>query len=223
MRVLQSLTVTLLLVLPPVGFASPRTLDLYDEALSLVPAPKQGALLYERHCSGCHGKQAFGSGEKVIPSLAGQLESYLLKELVDFRELDRDAPEMHRLIASRELAKPQAWRDLAAYLSHLAANENAQVGEGNAVMHGARTYAANCAICHGSAGQGMQDGTPALRSQHYSYLTLQLRSFDTDHRLNVELPLLGGMIGLNREDMEAIADFLSRLLPSDAGTLTAAH
>jgi cytochrome c553 len=214
----------LLLSLPVVGSASPRTLDLYEETLSLTPAPKEGAALYQQHCASCHGKQALGSGEKVIPSLAGQLESYLVKELVDFVELDRDTPEMHRLVATRELGKPQAWRDLAAYLARLAPNEKAQIGNGNAVMHGARTYADYCAICHGPAGEGMDDGTaPALRSQHYSYLVLQLRSFDTDHRLNVEQPLLESMVGLNRDDMEAIADFLSRMLPRARGTLMVAR
>ena len=215
-----SLAAKLLLALPAVVFASPRSLDLYAEVLSLTPAPKEGARLYQHHCASCHGKQALGSGEKVIPSLAGQVESYLVKELVDFVELDRDTPEMHRLMATRELDKPQAWRDLAAYLTRLAPNEKAQIGNGNAVMQGAQAYAEYCAHCHGAAGEGKEDGTPALRSQHYSYLILQLRSFDTDHRLNIEQPLLENMVGLDREEMEAMADFLSRLLPGTRDSRT---
>jgi cytochrome c553 len=218
---MRALFTVMLLALPTAALASPRTLDLYEDALSLTPAPKRGAQLYQHRCASCHGKQALGSGEKVIPSLAGQLESYLLKELVDFVELDRDTPEMHRLMATRELGKPQAWRDLAAYLAQLAPNEQAQVGNGNAVIHGARAYADYCAQCHGEAGEGMEQGAaPALRSQHYSYLLLQLRSFDTDHRLNIEPPLQDSMVGLNRDDLEAIADYLSRLLPSARRTLT---
>jgi len=71
--------------------ASPRTLDLYNETMSLDAVPAHGAALYRQHCASCHGAQAFGKADEVIPSLAGQVEPYLAKELVDFAELDRTA------------------------------------------------------------------------------------------------------------------------------------
>jgi cytochrome c553 len=181
-------------------------------------ADTHGAQLFERHCASCHGHLALGDGEKVIPALAGQIESYLLHELVDFSELDRDTPEMHRLLARKELNRPQAWRDLAGFLTHLAPGEHAQVGNRSNVMRGAEAYARLCATCHGPAGEGMERGAaPALRSQHYSYLVLQMRSFDTDRRLDVEPLVLDHMTGLSRDDLEGVADFLSRMLPSSAG------
>src|SRR5690242_13224960 len=82
-----------LLSLPVASLASPRTVDLYEHAASLTPVPERGAKLFRSHCSNCHGRAAGGNGNKVVPSLAGQLEAYLLKQLVDFVELDRDAPE----------------------------------------------------------------------------------------------------------------------------------
>jgi cytochrome c553 len=60
----------------------------------------------------------------------------------------------------------------------------------------------------------MNDGfVPALRSQHYSYLLLQLREFDAERRLNLHPVLLEHMVDLGREDMEAMADDLSRMPP----------
>ena len=66
-------------------------------------------------------------------------------------------------------------------------------------------------MCHGARGEGTERGaTPALNAQHYAYLVLQLRSFDADHRMNLDAPLLDHMAGLTRGDLRAIADYLSR-------------
>jgi cytochrome c553 len=203
------------------ALASPRTLDLYAETMSLEPAPAHGQALYRQYCASCHGPQAFGQADRVIPSLAGQIESYLAKELVDFAELDRTGPEMHRVMARPELDEPQAWRDLAAYLAKLPPNRKAQHGDGKDLERGEQAYAEYCALCHGTRAEGEEHGpTPALSSQHYAYLVLQLRSFDTDHRMNVEAPILDHMAGLSREDMRAIADFLSRTPRVPPGAMT---
>lgn len=71
-------------------------------------------------CSGCHGPAAKGTG--VIPSLAGQLFSYTVKELTDWVGERRGATgksesSVMTPIATR-LTKPQI-AVLASYLSHL--------------------------------------------------------------------------------------------------------
>jgi len=214
----------LALVIGGYALASPRTLDLYQETLTLDPVPARGEKLYRQHCASCHGPQALGKADEVIPSLAGQVESYLAKELVDFAELDRTASEMHRVMARPELDEPQAWRDLAAYLARLPPDRKPQHGDGKELERGARSYSEYCALCHGGRGQGEEQGpTPALSSQHYAYLVLQLRSFDTDQRMNVEAPILDHMAGLSREDVRSIADFMSRtprLPPGEMVVLT---
>lgn len=201
-----------LLGLPLAISASPRTLELWAEANDLTPVPRNGGALYRAYCSDCHGPNALGHGERAVPSLAGQLERYLLKQLIDFAELDRNAPEMHRLMTRPELDEPQAWRDIAAYLADLPSNRHSQVGPGRDLTRGQSAYTAYCATCHGMRGEGMDDApVPALRGQHYSYLKLQIRSFDTDRRLNLEGALLEHMVGLSHADLDAIADYLSRL------------
>lgn len=203
------------------SFASTRTLDLYNDALGLDPRPEHGAAVYRQRCASCHGPAALGKPEDVVPALAGQIESYLIKELVDFAELDRNVPEMHRLMAQPELDDPQMWRDLAAYLAQLRPNRKPQVGDGKDLEQGGRSYADYCAFCHGTRGEGSERGsTPALSSQHYAYLVLQLRSFDTDQRMNIEQPQQDHMAGLTRADVRGISDYLSRMQRVPPGSIT---
>lgn len=192
--------------------ASPRTIELFNETMKVTPAPLAGAKLYQEFCLECHGSRAHGDAEKVVPSLAGQIERYLVKQLIDFTELDRDAPEMHRLMARPELDNPQAWRDLAAYIASLQPSSDPQVGSGRNLEQGERSYRAYCASCHGTSGEGLEEAPiPALRGQHYSYLLLQLKGFDAQRRRDVADPLLEHMVELSRADMENIADYVSRL------------
>ena len=201
-----------LVAMPLLAQASPRTVALFNEAMEAVPHPQNGAKLYQGYCTQCHGGDAFGDVERSTPSLAGQIEPYVVKQLVDFTERDRDAPEMHRLMAQPELGTPQAWRDVAAYVESLRPNPRPQVGRGQNIAYGARSFKSYCASCHGEAGEGLREApVPALRGQHYSYLLLQLQGFDNDRRKNVAGPLVEHMVGLSREMMEAIADYLSRL------------
>lgn len=192
--------------------ASPRTIELLGEALALKPDLRNGALLYRAQCAGCHGPRAWGVAFDVVPALAGQQELYLLKQLVDLGELDRTVPEMHRQMARAELSTPQTWRDLAAYLSGLTPNQQAEHGDGTALEHGERIYKEVCAACHGETARGDDGGAvPSLRNQHYSYLLLQLRGVDAGHRYNVAEEMFESITTLSAVDMRSVADYLSRL------------
>ena len=84
------------------------------------------------HCSRCHSPGAWGKGAAAVPALAGQREYYLVEQLVQIATLERNVPAMHRELTASELDRPQAIRDLAAFLSHAAleAGDNqAQAGQ----------------------------------------------------------------------------------------------
>ncbi len=197
-----------------------RSMELLDKALKMRPAPARGAQIYREYCVGCHGADASGNAAEVIPALAGQRDLYLLKQLIDFVELGRDTPEMHRLMARSGLASPQSWRDLSTYLSNLRANARPEAGDGQALTTGGRVYKEVCAECHGNSGQGDAAGsTPALRGQHYSYLVLQLRGFASGHRLDIELPVLEYIAGLSLEELEGVADYVSRFSATQPETI----
>ena len=102
--------------------ASPTRVDqMVRTALQLDPNASHGAALYLQNCARCHGQGAIGDPRNVIPALAAQREAYLIKQLADFTELERESQEMHAVLARSPLSEPQTLADVAAYLSHLPA------------------------------------------------------------------------------------------------------
>lgn len=197
----------------PGVLASPTRVDqLVRTALQLDPNIKRGSGLYEVHCSRCHGQRAIGDARNVIPALAGQREAYLIKQLADFAELERDSEEMHAIVSKAALNEPQQWADLAGYLSQLAAVRFPETADGQGVELGEAIFQEQCASCHAGDARGDDDGfIPSLRDQHYSYLVRQMRSLAASHRLNVDTDLVRFIDSLDTDEMTAVADYLSRL------------
>ena len=189
--------------------------DLAGEAAQLSADVPHGMVLYLKHCAGCHGRQAGGDGARVIPALAGQRESYLIAQLARFIDGSRPGSELHGAAMHEALAPPdvnraQALRDLGAWLSRAAPNNNPERGSGEALAAGKRAYANGCAGCHGADAAGSeQPAVPALASQHYGYLLAQLRSFSAG-RLPHAAGLAPAIVGTG-EQQQAVADYLSRL------------
>jgi cytochrome c553 len=214
MKVLPGVWLAAVLVLAGgPAFALERSLELVAQAYALTPDPKRGAELFERDCSACHGQQAWGRADSAVPSLAGQRELYLLRQLADVAEQNRDIPEMHRL---RILVNPESlqdWRDLAAWLSVQRVNPAPQHGDGKSLDLGSGIYRDACAQCHGDRGEGDDAiASPVLAGQHYSTLLLQIRRMAAGHRyanLDFDLALMLG--ALDATDMAAVADYISRL------------
>lgn len=190
---------------------TPRAEETMRQILSLQPDPANGAHLYAQHCASCHGALALGNAAFVVPALAGQLNVYLVKQLVDVAERDRDLPEMHRVLARAELVQPQAIRDLTTFISDLKPNANNEVGPGKDVARGEKIYLAQCAACHGDAAEGFRQGfVPALRHQHYSYLLSQMRGLAVGHRYSVDVEVIERLEALQLVDLVATADAISR-------------
>jgi cytochrome c553 len=193
--------------------ASPTRVDqLVRTALQLDPNASHGAALYLQNCARCHGQGAIGDPRNVIPALAAQREAYLIKQLADFTELEREGQEMHGVVARSPLNEPQTLADLAAYLSHLPATRAVETADGKGVELGEAIFQEQCAACHEKDARGDDDGfVPSLRDQHYSYLVRQLRALAASHRLNVDADLVRFIDSLDTEEMTAVADYLSRL------------
>lgn len=186
--------------------------EIIERALALKPDSVEGGRLYRKHCSGCHGRNAYGDSNTVTPALAGQVTSYLIKQLADLVEGYRELPEMHRQVARTELATPQAMHDLAAFLSALPPLTGPQLGDGKQLVLGGRIYKAICADCHGARGEGDdRRQIPALRGQHYSYLLRQARQLATGHRYSVDLSVIMLLEALSLDQLTAVVDFISRL------------
>lgn len=189
-----------------------RSTDLIERALQAQPDAETGTKLYLEHCARCHGPQAFGNPDEVIPALAGQLDIYVIKQLVDLAEGARASADMHRIASKKALSTPQALRDVASYLESLDPNPNPETGDGAQLAMGKRYYQGLCAYCHGAQGGGNKaHATPALRRQHYSYLLMQMRDLSSDHRYSVDVAIVEALQRLSQDQLSAIADYASRL------------
>jgi cytochrome c553 len=193
--------------------ASPTRVDQQvRNALQLEHNVGRGEKLYRKHCAQCHGTEALGSAADVIPSLAGQRKAYLIKQLADFTELERQNLHMHRVVGRPGLSEPQVWADIAGYLSGLAPLKFPQTGDRSGVELGEAIFHEQCASCHEEDARGDDDGfVPSLRDQHYSYLVRQIRNIGAWHRTNVDADFARFMGSLDVDELTAVADYLSSM------------
>ena len=121
---------------------------------------------------------------------------------------------MQHFTDHHHLENSQAIADVAAYISHLPATHSLGQGSGASIAQGARLYASDCASCHGATGEGDAQRTyPRLAGQHYQYLLGVL--FDTPTAARPGFWRTHGRLlhRLQRSDLVAAADYLSRLGP----------
>jgi len=181
-------------------------------ALGMDAHPQRGGRLFAQHCVRCHGPQALGDSKRRIPALAGQRHAYLVRQLANFADGERDSSSMHAIVSGAALHDPQAWTDIAAYLNALPYGSPLTMGPGREVALGRGIFQQQCAGCHGSDAGGDADGfAPSLRHQHYAYLDAQMHKLAQGYRHNVDEDLIRFLGGFDDREMSATADYLSRL------------
>jgi cytochrome c553 len=152
-------------------------------------------------CAACHGENGVPTDPKTIPIIWGQQQSYLVKQLHDFRSGDRDSPIMSPI--AKSLAQDDL-RKIAAYFA--AKNWPAQhATAASAPPDGL----AQCQPCHQPNFEG---GPPAprLAGLSYDYLVAAMRAFATTERTNnLDMPKF--MQALPDSEREAMARYLSTL------------
>jgi len=179
-------------------------------ALELDAHPDRGAKQFSALCAGCHGADAQGDADRAIPSLARQRFTYLVRQLANFAGRERDSDTMHQVVSAKEMRDPQSWVDIAAYLNRATRSPSAQTGNGTDLALGGAIFHEQCASCHRSDAHG--DGyVPSLRNQHYSYLVSQMHKIGDGHRHNVDENLMRFLHSFDVQEMNATADYLSRL------------
>ncbi len=189
-------------------------------ALGLDANRQHGGRLFLAQCASCHGHTGQGqigatagaTGQAhAIPALAGQRFAYVVRQLANFSGAERDNATMHGVVMRQSVQTPQAWADVAAYVSRLPPNPTPETGDGKHVALGRGIFHEQCASCHHADAGGDRDGlVPALRGQHYSYLTTQLRQLAAANRHNMDPDLVRFLKSFNDQDVDAVADYLSR-------------
>lgn len=195
----------------PANAAVERVDELVHTALELDVDARRGRATFEKHCASCHGRSAYGDAARHIPALAGQRQAYVIKQLADFSELERSSEQMHRIVSDEELKEPQVWADVAAYLNALTPLANPTHGDGRYVLLGEAIFREQCSSCHEDDARGDDDGfVPSLRNQHYAYLLSETRTMARWHSRNVEEDLVRFLDSLDEDEIQGLADYLSR-------------
>ena len=197
-------------------YASEEAVDRETQAaLALDAHPDRGAAQFTRYCAGCHGARAQGDASRAIPSVAGQRFTYLVRQLANFAGGERASDIMHRVVSRKEMHAPQNWVDIAAYLNKTTPSQPAQTGDGTELALGEGIFREQCVSCHRADAHG--DGyVPSLRHQHYAYLVIQMHKLGEGYRHNVDENLMRFLQSFDDRDVNATADFLSRLRGSGA-------
>jgi cytochrome c553 len=153
-------------------------------------------------CAACHGQNGVPTDPKTMPIIWGQQQSYLVKQLHDYRSGDRDNPIM------TPIAKGLAQEDLRKIAAYFAAKPwpaQQAVAAAASPPHGI----AQCQPCHQPKFEG---GPPAprLAGLSYEYLVAAMRSFAADERTNNgDMPTF--MQALTDSERDAMARYLSAL------------
>lgn len=138
-------------------------------------------------CIACHGANGEGNQALNAPGLAGQSESYLARQLWDFRSGKRgkepgDTAGAQMLPMAEALPDGEAIANVAAYIAALPAAKPAATVEGD-VVNGQKQFTSKCGACHGGQGWGNEAlFTPRLTVIGDWYLIRQVSNFQESMR-----------------------------------------
>lgn len=192
-----------------------------EETKAVKADPAKGEALYNSGdaargvtaCVACHG----AAGNSTIPqnpSLAAQHETYLVKQLAEFKTPARNNPVM------TAMATPMTADDMkhvAAYLSAQAPKPGAAKNK-DTVELGKRIYRGGiaeknvpaCAGCHSPSGAGIPGQFARLAGQHQEYTSAQLVSFRSGARKNsTQMATIAKR--MSDDEIQAVSDYIAGL------------
>jgi cytochrome c553 len=167
-------------------------------------------------CASCHGVDG-NSVTPEWPSLAGQHESYIVRQLEAYRSGERQDVGMQNFAA---MLTEQDMRDIAAYFSsqppRAKGADPALVGLGEEIYRGGLPDRAvpACIACHGPTGSGNPLAAyPRVGSQHATYTLATLRAYSSgERRSDGEAQTMRNVAEhLLEDEMRAVASYLQGL------------
>lgn len=165
-------------------------------------------------CAGCHGEQGV-SMTPENPSLAGQLATYLYKQLQDYKKGQREHAVMTSMasgLSEQDMADIAAWYSGLPLPKNKADPSNAKAAELLVSRGDGKRTLPPCAVCHGSAGKGEKMDIPALAGQQSTYLTATLLAYKEGARHNdvySRMRLIAQQ--LSPEEIKAVANYYQQL------------
>ena len=169
-------------------------------------------------CVACHGV----NGNSVVPNwpkLAGQHESYLVKQLKEFQQGEtgpRSNPAMYGIILN---LTEQDIADISAY--YAAEEQTSGQAKPEWVALGEKIYRGGnveksipaCLACHGPSGKGNAPAMyPRLSGQHSDYTELQLKSFRDGSRKNDPSGMMQQIAArMSDDEIKAVSSYIEGL------------
>lgn len=167
-------------------------------------------------CSACHGADG-NSTHPDVPSLAGQIEPYLEKQLAAFKAQRRIGVMSAIAIGLDEDDIAEVSKYFARQFPRWYAHATAQVA-GSTSTAGKAIYRDGiehdnvpaCASCHALDGKGLAPEFPRLAGQHAAYIASQLRAFRSDDRLSNPNAMMRELSAhLSDADIDAVALYIA--------------
>ena len=185
---MKKIILTTALLLPTLVSAQPSSQVAWSaDQINFVKAgnPRKGQEL-AKTCAACHGDKGI-SVSPTYPSLAGQLPTYLYKQLQDYSNGDRQDPMMNAVakgLSQQDSADLAAWfgsQQPAFQSRSVMVYEQAE----NLVKNGSTDRVLPpCEVCHGADGKGQVVDLPGLSGQNAAYISATLRAFKAGERHN---------------------------------------
>ena len=206
MKLLKPFYIFVLLSISPYIFADNR-----DDSLELEQAKK----IVTNLCIACHGIDG-NSPLPANPNLSGQHAGYITKQLMQFKNGERDNAVMKGMVAN---LTEQDMINLGSYFEQqkqnlLFAKSNGENSLGEKIYRAgvATKGLPACASCHGPAGHGIPDLYPRLNSQHAAYTISQLNAFRLETRMNDNAMMMRTIAQkLTDKEMNEVADYIQGL------------
>jgi len=164
-------------------------------------------------CAACHGADG-NAAVPMYPSLAGQSEAYLAKQLTNFKSGERADAVMAGRVAG---LSDEDVKNVSAYFASQtlkpAAAKTNEEGRKLYVSGDAKRGITACIACHSINGKGMDHAAfPAIAGQNATYLQSQLEKFRTSVRENDNNSIMRNIaVKLSDNDIKALAGYMSAL------------
>jgi len=165
-------------------------------------------------CAACHGDDG-NSVVPMFPKIAGQNETYIVKQLRDFQAGRRKSDIMAPVVAA---LKPEDFLTLATYFSgqkmklgQPSDKKLADVGKLIFFDGNEDSGVPACVGCHQAQGAGHLI-YPRIGGQHFTYVTQQLKNFAAGDRSNDVSRFMRVVAKrMTDEEIDAVAAYLSDL------------
>ncbi|MFT6449531.1 MAG: cytochrome c553 [Oleispira sp.] len=166
-------------------------------------------------CGACHGADG-NSLAPSFPKIAGQGERYLVKQITEIKNGDRQVPEMLGFVmglSETDIA------DIAAYYAGQTASSGAAdaalVEAGKRIFLGGNeaTGVPACIACHSADGKGIAAaGFPRVAGQHATYTEKQLMDFYNAKRTNDASNVMRDIASrMHMDEIKAVSSYIQGL------------